>query len=161
MATKIREGATGIAWPFESALLRGSLGMHLAITLMGVNVGGFAAWLAAPLGGTVLGLPVAVWVAVATGGGATVYLSYKRVPSEVVGGGLYLLASLLLVKPFTVYVTSLRTTGIEQASLLLDAAHSMVAAGILVPTLLLVGWMLTRRAERVARKRRKEQLRQI
>lgn len=147
-----------MAWPFRSALLRGSMGMHLSITVMGINVGGFAAWLAAPMNDPMLGIPIAVWVAVAAGGGTALYLSYRSVPSEVVGAGLYIVASLLLAKPFTVYVTSLRATGVERTRLLLDAAHGLIGSTVIALALVCIGWLLLRRGKRLARRRRKEQL---
>lgn len=158
MATKNRGRSEGIVWPFRSALIRGSLGMHLSITAMGINVGGFAAWLAAPMKDAILGIPIAVWIAVAAGGGTALYLSYKSVPSEVLGGGLYLVASLLLAKPFTVYVASLRTTGVERTQLLIEAAHGLLAASVIAVALVCIGWVLVRRGRRTVRRSRKEQL---
>lgn len=74
--------------------------------LLGLIIGGFAAWATATLG-------VAPWAFLIGFAGGTVYLDKKHIPSEAAGSGLYITALLMILTPILFYLPNI--VGAEEA----------------------------------------------
>jgi len=83
-----------------------SWGVFLTAVIMGVIIGGFAAWATANLG-------VAPWAFLVGLIGGTWFLNKKRLPSEAAGSGLYITALVMILTPILFYVPDI--VGVEEA----------------------------------------------
>lgn len=77
-----------------------SWGIFVTALVMGVIIGGFAAWATANLGVA----PVAFVVGLI---GGTWFLNKKRLPSEAIGSGLYITALVMILTPILFYLPTI------------------------------------------------------
>lgn len=82
-----------------------SWSVFVTAVLLGLIIGGFAAWATANLG-------VAPWAFLIGLVGGTWYLNKKRIPSEVTGSGLYITALVMILTPILFYLPNI--VGMEE-----------------------------------------------
>lgn len=141
--------------------------MYVTIWGMGCLSGLLAGVLASTIPGVWFNLPTEVWGFLVVWAASTAYYSYRRVPSGVVASGLYVSAVFLALLPITTYVPVVVASQSGQAidaSVLLDATVDFlqwgVLAGLLAALAVFLSRRLTRRADRLYRRRATRRLRE-
>lgn len=132
-----------------SALLSpASARLYVTIALAAFVNGLLASLLANVVNQTFFGLAAEMWAFLVVWAVTTVYFSYKRAPSGVLGAGLYLLAVLVLLLPVTTYgslvVAGLRTSDTLDAKLLLEGMRGLVTWGVVAAFVSIVAMRLSR-----------------
>lgn len=115
--------------------------------LLGLIIGGFAAWATANLG-------VAPWAFLIGLVGGTWFLNKKRIPSEAAGSGLYITALLMILTPILFYVPNIVGMGevqtAEDAGMAIGSVLGLVIWGFVFFLLAIVtggvGYAFKRRA---------------
>jgi hypothetical protein len=121
-----------------------------------------AAWLALPFDRTVLDLHVAVWAFLLVWAASLGYLVYARVPWDVLGLGLYLVAGVLVAKPTLMLGVHLDAVpgGLEGRRAAVAAVGDLflweLVAVVAAVALVLVGRWLRVRGERVRERRARQ-----
>jgi hypothetical protein len=150
-----------------SSLVTGdSVAMYVVIGLMGTINGSLAGAVGYALDSTALGLHTGVWAFLVTWVVTTGYLSYKRVPSEVLAAGADLLVLLVLLQPVALYgptlVAATGTDGAAGSRLLVEGWRALVggsvAAGATALVIRFVRGYFRHRAIRILHRRRKPDL---
>lgn len=129
----------------------GGISWRMAVTggIMGLIVGGFAAWATLNLGVAAIAFAIGF-----LGGGY--YLYRKRIPSEAIGSGLYITALVMLLTPILFYIPTILSssegTDAEAAGTFIGSIAGLFIWGFVFIVLAIVtgaiGYFFKRRARR-------------
>lgn len=126
-----------------------SWSVFITALLLGLVIGGFAAWATANLG--IAGFAfLAGWI------GGTWYLNTKQIPSEAAGSGLYITALLMIVTPIFFYLPNImgaeEAETAEEAGMIVGSVIGLVIWGFVFFLFAIVttaiGYALKRRAKK-------------
>lgn len=132
------EGRDGISWK-----------MALTGGVMGLIIGGFAAWATLNLGIAIIVFAVGLL-------GGEYYLYRKRIPSEAIGSGLYITALVMILTPIMFYIptilSSSEETSAEAAGTFIGSIAGLFIWGfvflILAVVTAAIGYFFKRRAKK-------------
>ena len=124
-----------------------SWGVFVTAVVLGLVIGGFAAWATANLG-------VSGWAFLIGFVGGAWYLNKKRLPSEAAGSGLYITALLMILTPILFYVPNIvgmeEVQTAEEAGMAIGSVLGLVIWGFVFFLLAIVtggiGYAFKRRA---------------
>lgn len=132
----------------EDGLLAGfSWKMGITATVLGLIIGGFAAWATANLGISTIAFVIAF-------SAGTYYLYKKPIPSAAIGSGLYITSLVAVLTPITFYLPTVlgdQPEGLEGAGTFIGGLLGLVIWGfifvIIAVVIAAIGYFFNKRAK--------------